>query len=215
MESRQGYKLFKMEDPKTFEKMVRDCASKKYGKTFSLYGRTGQEQHGIDIYSTNDFKEVIQCKNYTTNDIRALKDVINRDFEKAYAYFYQETNQKFERFIVATAIDKDRKIDDIIIEHNQQNDIKIEFWFWEDIQDIVLSYYDDLYKKYYESSAMKSVHTDNQAYADSFCETLFLHKHQSESKVNLRNLFVMPKYTEYRNDTPKTDLKEKIIDFLN
>ena len=192
--------------------------NKKYKKTFSLYGRTGQKQHGIDIYS-DDFKEVIQCKNYTTNDIKALKDVINRDFKEAYAYFYQEKNWQFERFIVATAIDKDRKGDESIIEHNLNNNIKIEIWFWEDIQDMVLQD-NELLIKYYKNfvidlSELKLVRTDNKAYADSFCETLFLHKHQPESKVNLCNLFVMPKYTEYGNDTPKTNLKEKIINFLN
>ena len=219
MESRQGYGLPKILDPKKFEKLVRDCASKKYNKLFGLYGRTGQKQHGIDIYANDDFQEVIQCKNYTTNDIKALKDAINKDFESAYNYFYKEKGWQFERFIVATAIDKDKKIDDIIIEHNQQNDIKIEFWFWEDIQDMEFKD-NELLITYYENfvidlNELKLVHTDNKAYADSFSETLFLHKHQSESKVNLRNLFVMPKYTEYRDYTPKTDLKEKIIDFLN
>ena len=70
MSSRIYNILPKQTDAKIFEQMVKDCASKKYNKEFNLYGRTGQNQHGIDIYSINDFAEVIQCKNYTTLDLR-------------------------------------------------------------------------------------------------------------------------------------------------
>lgn len=69
MSSRLGHKLPKPADAKRFEQMVRDCANKKYNKEFSLYGRTGQGQNGIDIYSVDDFEEAIQCKNYTSNDM--------------------------------------------------------------------------------------------------------------------------------------------------
>ena len=214
-------KLPKETDPKRFEEMVRDCANKKYNKKFGLYGRNGQDQNGIDIYSIDDFEEVIQCKNYTTNDITKLKKEIKKNFESAYNYFYNEKDWQFNHFIVAAAIDKDTNIDDIIIEHNRniehnpKNDIKIDVWFWDDIETMLLEY-DDLLNKYrpeYGNPA-KAVRTDNKAYADSFSETLFLHKEQKDSKVNLCNLFVMPKYKVYENSRPRTDLEDKLANFL-
>ena len=75
MSSRLGHKLPKKTDAKIFEKMVRDCAYKKYNKNFMLYGSNGQDQHGIDI-NTPNADIVIQCKNYTTNNLRALKETI-------------------------------------------------------------------------------------------------------------------------------------------
>ena len=214
-------KLPKETDPKRFEEMVRDCANKKYNKKFGLYGRNGQDQNGIDIYSIDDFEEVIQCKNYTTNDITKLKKEIKKNFESAYNYFYNEKDWQFNHFIVAAAIDKDTNIDDIIIEHNRniehnpKNDIKIDVWFWDDIETMLLEY-DDLLNKYrpeYGNPA-KAVRTDNKAYADSFSETLFLHTKPEDSKVNLCNLFVMPKYKVYGNDEPQTDLEKNLIRFL-
>ncbi len=213
MSSRLGHKLPKKTDPKIFEQMVRDCANKKYNKEFSLYGRTGQKQHGIDIYCVYKFEEVIQCKNYTTNDKKALQDAINKDFQSAYEYFYNEKNCCFKSFIIATSADKDKIGDDVIIEHNLNNDIKIEIWFWEDIEEIILENPDLLWKYYqafiFNEKELRKVHTDNEAYAKSFSETLFLHKEQPDSKVNLCNLFVMPKY-----DNSKTDLEEKLSAFV-
>ena len=213
MSSRLGYKLPKPTDAKIFEQMVRDCANKKYNKEFSLYGRTGQNQHGIDIYCVNRFAEVIQCKNYTSNDMKALEKAVQGDFEKAYKYFYGEKNWHFTSFIIATSADKDTVGDDVIIENNLHSDIKVEIWFWEDIEKIVLEN-TDLLLTYYEpfvidTRELKIVHTDNATFAKSFSETLFLHKEKSDSKVKLCNLFVMPKY-----DNSKTDLEDKLSAFV-
>ena len=165
MSSRLGHKLPKKTDPKIFEQMVRDCANKKYNKEFSLYGRTGQNQHGIDIYCVDRFAEVIQCKNYTTNNRNALQDAINSDFQSAYEYFYNEKNWHFKSFIIATSADKDIIGDNIIIENNLKMDIKIEIWFWEDIEEILLENA-DLLMKYYQAfvldeKELRRVYTDN------------------------------------------------------
>ena len=218
MSSRLGHKLPKKTDAKIFEQMVRDCANKKYNKKFNLYARTGQKQHGIDIYCVDRFAEVIQCKNYTTNDKKALQGAINEDFQSACEYFYKENNWHFTSFIVATSADKDKIGDDVIIEHNLNNDIKIDIWFWEDIEAIILEN-PDLLLKYYKPFVidireLKIVHTDNATFAKSFSETLFLHKEQPDSKVKLCNLFVMPKYKENEYDVPKIDLEDKLFAFV-
>ena len=222
MSSRIGHKLPKKTDPKIFEQMVKDCANKKYNKEFNLYGRTGQNQHGIDIYSINDFAEVIQCKNYTTNDKKALKAKINEDFQSAYKYFCEEKKWNFTSFIVATSADKDKCVDDVVIENNLHSEIKTKILFWEDIEEIILAN-TDLLLKYYkpfviDSSELKIVYTDNRDYADRFCETLFLHDEKTESQVNLSNLFVMPKYKDYEKrgySSTKTDLENRLAKFIN
>ena len=58
----------------------------------------------------------------------------------------------------------------------------------------------------------------NDLYADSFCETLFLHKDKFNSKVNLSNLFVVQKYVETTPEGvshPKNDLIARIKQFIN
>ena len=67
-----------------------------------------------------------------------------------------------------------------------------------------------------------SVHTANQQYVSSFTEPLFLHKHESESKVTLSNLFILQKHQVLQDSsnpdepTPKAlDLQDTISAFLN
>ena len=62
-----------------------------------------------------------------------------------------------------------------------------------------------------------SYYIANDLYADSFCETLFLHKDKLNSKVNLSNLFVIQKYIETTSDgfsTPQNDLISRIEKFI-
>ena len=216
MSSRLGDKLPKKTDPKIFEKMVRDCAYKKYNKNFMLYGSNGQDQHGIDI-NTPNADIVIQCKNYTTNSIRALKEAIEKDYSTAVDYFVNEKEIPLKTFIVATSVeksaDRNTQFQDFVIEQNQNNNVNIEVWFWEDIEETILVNSDLLHKYYpeyiFNEKELRKVHTDNEAYAKSFSETLFLHKEKSDSKVNLCSLFVMPKY-----DNSKTDLEDKLSAFV-
>ena len=220
MSLRIGHKLPKKTDSETFEKIVRDCAKKILPSEFYLYGRKGQDQHGIDIYNPN-VDTVIQCKNYTTNNIKALKDAIEKDYQSTVDYFLNENGLPLKTFIVATSVDRDTGFQDFVIEKNKDNTIKIEVWFWEDIEEIILEN-TDLLLKYYKPfvidiSELKIVYTDNRDYADRFCETLFLHDENTESQVNLENLFVMPKYNNYKNSghsSPKTDLENKLSSFV-
>lgn len=66
-----------------------------------------------------------------------------------------------------------------------------------------------------------SVHTANQQYVSSFTEPLFLHKHESESKVTLANLFILQKHQvlQKRSNSDKPpidalDLQNTISTFL-
>ena len=62
-----------------------------------------------------------------------------------------------------------------------------------------------------------NIYTANNLYADSFCETLFLHKDKVNSKVKLSNLFVVQKYVELTTEgisVPKNDLINRIEQFI-
>ena len=57
------YVLTKIDDSAMFEKLMKACAKAYYGISFSMVGRRGQSQYGIDLIS-QDGKIGIQCKNY-------------------------------------------------------------------------------------------------------------------------------------------------------
>lgn len=61
------------------------------------------------------------------------------------------------------------------------------------------------------------VYIANSQYVDCFRETLFLHKRKGETRVNLINLFVMPKYKEHvlvDLDDAENDLENRISRFV-
>jgi len=66
-----------------FEILSKIVCEQKFDVTFDLYGRNGQEQNGIDLFS-NSFRICVQCKNYQGNDAsKNLLRVINSDFISA------------------------------------------------------------------------------------------------------------------------------------
>lgn len=67
------------------------------------------------------------------------------------------------------------------------------------------------------------IYTANLQYASSFTEPLFLHKKGKNSRVNLLNLFIMPKYKVINDghsnardaaNNSRSDLQKRIADFL-
>lgn len=44
--------------------MVKDVLEEKYGIRLSQYGRSGQNQNGIDLYTSGNPRIVVQCKDY-------------------------------------------------------------------------------------------------------------------------------------------------------
>ena len=58
----------------------------------------------------------------------------------------------------------------------------------------ILRLVNQIYESAYSGTDEKlHIRTDNYRYSNSFCDTLFLHKGKND-KVNLQNLFVLPKY---------------------
>ena len=103
-------------------------------------GRTGQPQHGVDIYGIPDGKENyygIQCKgkdDYTNSQLTV--EEIDIEIEKAKTF-----NPKLEHFIFTTTANKDYKIEEYIrkinISSKRAGLFSIDIFSWEDIVDII------------------------------------------------------------------------------
>lgn len=135
----------KSRSPEEFESLCTDVLTNTYNKRFTLYGRNGQKQNGIDIYvqSDNGNYIVAQCKNYFSISSKNIIKQIEKDVEAA-----KQTKFQISKFIVMMALDKDSKVQDSIM--NINSTFNIELWFWEDIQQKVCN--DNiLFRKYYPS----------------------------------------------------------------
>ena len=119
----------KLKISKTFEHLVKDCLEEKYNMPFYLYGRAGQTQDGIDLYS-DDWKYIVQCKNYLTENEKEFRGEIKKDYRAACIKF---SNADF--FIVATSLNRDKHISDFI--EGLEDKINIRILFWQDFEEII------------------------------------------------------------------------------
>jgi len=105
--------------------------------SFSRFGRSGQQQHGLDIYSAEK-KTVIQCKlklirgdndEKTRNE---LIDELDKDFKKFLEY-NKQNNLTYNRFIFASTFPSDTHIStECAIKTSDF--IKVEYWSWDKLQ---------------------------------------------------------------------------------
>ncbi|MDR0307708.1 MAG: hypothetical protein LBI42_12840 [Chitinispirillales bacterium] len=142
--SKKQFPKLKSEDE--FESVCAEILTEHFKRIFSRYGRKGQRQSGIDIYcdTENGKRIVAQCKNHLSPNPNGFVKQIEDDIKSAVVKFNIDT------FVIMTALDRDTKIQNFIstLSHNYQ--FTIELWFWEDIQEKILSNA-DLYDKYYLS----------------------------------------------------------------
>lgn len=144
-----------------FEKFVKGTVEviwKQRG--WQIYGRSGQKQSGIDIYGYDDNQNYvgIQCKKKSQidSDGQLLKNsmitesLIEKEIESA----KEISKPKLDKLIFATTSSRDTKVQDIVRKANDENkDLEIEIWFWEDFQVLIernveLMYW--YYKEYLE-----------------------------------------------------------------
>lgn len=177
--------------PHEFELLVRDCAAIEFRQDFHLYGRSGQAQHGIDIFS-DDWTIVIQCKTYKDNE--AFRKIMADEYRKAREHFQRDGQPRFQQFIFATALDTDAQAQDIADDLSQAG-IPVKIWFWDDLLKTIDNY---------------RIHNDGDTYAEGFEETLFLHRGQPGCEnVCLKNLFVPQEYRELNKENGFSTSKDK------
>ncbi len=155
------YSYPKIKDPKTFEALCCDVLNQIYYDEcyhFSLYGRNGQKQKGIDICTHYPMEKggyiVAQCKNYIyANGLDKAKretfqDIIKKDLLATEALSY-----KVGKFIVMTALDRDTGIQDLNFDMNMENPhVDIEIMFWDNIE-AILSKNKAICQRYYPGMA--------------------------------------------------------------
>ncbi|MBQ7783095.1 MAG: hypothetical protein IJ368_03915 [Oscillospiraceae bacterium] len=125
--------LPRSKSPEEFECLCKDVLPYLIqGTEFEIYGRKGQLQNGIDLYSV-DQKIVVQCKNYFEpyNLVKQIKSDYSQALQKLNII-------PFETFIAMTALQRDVKIQNEILQINRKTDApKIKIYFWEDIAKVV------------------------------------------------------------------------------
>lgn len=99
-------------------------------------GRTGQAQHGVDVYGIpkGESEHVgIQCKGKDHYTHAALTEKeVDEEIEKAKTF-----KPKLGTLIFATTANKDAKIEEYVRLKNEESDFKILLYCWEDIADLI------------------------------------------------------------------------------
>lgn len=111
-----------------FFNITEDCDS------YVRFGRSGQEQHGIDIYSVEK-KTIIQCK-VKSQEWKNQKEIVKQlikdlksDFTKFNKY-NDENDRKFNRFIFASTFHNDTSIQSECIKLSNEN-VTVEYFSWD------------------------------------------------------------------------------------
>lgn len=133
-----------------FERLCRALLSKIYGKQFQRWGRNGQFQNGVDLYTLTKNNKFIalQCKgkgdgfgqNFSIKEI----DQIIKDISKF--------PRKIDHLIILTTAPDDRKIQEYVVrltqERLEQGKCEISLWGWNTICDHI-GLYPDIQKSFY------------------------------------------------------------------
>ena len=136
-----------------FERMVRDLFQEHLKIPIDRLGRSGQKQHGIDLYgfirSTEDQKKIlralgleeseiskalgVQCKCYE-HDLSY--EVIRKDHDAA----LHSSELKISAIIVATTVKRDAKLQAKLASKKHELPLLKRVLFWEDIQELLNKY---------------------------------------------------------------------------
>lgn len=123
-------------DDVKFEEFMTDFFnSLEATQSFDRYGRSGQKQDGLDIFS-EEKKTIIQCKlkQIGRTDTKISKELLSNldtDF-KAFTKYNKSQGNKFSKFIFATTFKSDTAIQNACISKSTKG-VKIEYWHWERI----------------------------------------------------------------------------------
>ncbi len=150
-----NFSLPKLENSNDFEELIRDLYAFKFkNPNLQRYGRSGQQQHGIDIIGiagkdyVNNANIVIQCKNHV---IDIDDKIICSEIDSELAQFNKSSFQKDDYNFVTSAKNSEKVINHVqnINILRRKNGLKlISIMFWDDISRYVMSN-QFLFHKYY------------------------------------------------------------------
>lgn len=153
MPSNAIMKLPKTKSWEEFDLIAKDVFSKMINTYFQSFGRKGQMQNGADSYVNiyNNEYIMVQCKNYLKiKGIKSVYKIIDEEVEKLESL--SESGYNITKFYIVTALDLDVKIQKYVnekcIDRVENGKFPIYIWFWDDIEQWILS---DvlLFNKYY------------------------------------------------------------------
>lgn len=134
-------------DWNTFEDIVCDVFARKYqNPNLQRNGRSGQQQHGIDIAGfTQTGLLGIQCKHHPNNDIRISE--IDVEVMKS-----EEFTPALTEFVIATSADRDAKSHSHMLQLAEQRKTEdrhsVAIKYWDDICGWLSEYPDLVYKHF-------------------------------------------------------------------
>ena len=153
MPTRANTNYFRLKDDNEFEELLCDlCSLEWHDPNAQLYGRRGQEQHGIDIYGRPAWLDGdiwgVQCKLRPSQKQISIKE-IKDEIVKA-----RTCPLTLSKFILATDTARDKNLQNDIARLSQEEQslgsFAIEIWFWDDIvrkiatfPSIIVKYYRD------------------------------------------------------------------------
>ena len=142
--------LPKSRSAEEFENMCADVLTMIYNVPFSIYGRPGQKQNGIDLFasSTQGHYIVAQCKNYYACSYEKLQKQLSKDIASVGNLHFT-----VREFIAMTSLDRDVATQNFIL--NLNTIVNVRILFWEDIQKEISGKPNILYK-YYPQFAVDS-----------------------------------------------------------
>ena len=146
------------------------------------------------IFSEKEKKEFVNIFLERNRDLIIYRDIVT-DILNMYI-------NKIEKYISKVFTEGER----IIYKHLKDQDDKL---------DTIEQY---LINQNQSEKKTNHIYTANSLYADSFANSLFLHKNASNTKVNLKNLFVIQKYRTISWDKigdVEKDLAEYLSNFIN
>lgn len=143
----------KPRDDKEFEEMTRDLFAAHWrDDNTQIYGRSGQEQNGVDVYGQPNCAGLyygIQCK-LRSQGFLTQSDIEN-EIKKARAF-----KHKLDTYIFVTTASRNKTTQDLIDQlstsEQKQGGFKIQIRFWEDFCSL-LAEHPRLIDKYYKSWA--------------------------------------------------------------
>ncbi|MCL2135494.1 MAG: hypothetical protein FWH37_08110 [Candidatus Bathyarchaeota archaeon] len=134
----------KLEDYRDFEELCTHILTKQYKSKWSNYGRIGQHQEGRDALYLEQNKHLIvaQFKNYTEPNAKRLISDITKDVKSIIS------KGNVEKIIIMTSHDKDKHVQDAVIELRKKYNLTIDDMYWDDITKSI-DKYKTLMRKYY------------------------------------------------------------------
>jgi hypothetical protein len=150
MKSLSNFQIFPIINDQEFEEFVCDIFN-SIDKTnsYELFGRKGQNQYGIDIYSFEK-ETVIQCKHKLIDrPDNKIREELIEDFKNEidrFKNFNESNGNRFKKFIVASTFKNDTLLATACIALSVQYNISFEYWSWKRLTKYVG---DEIFDKYF------------------------------------------------------------------